>query len=154
MGSRYKSRNDSVIRSAFRRLPKTKDRIVEKGMKDMMENAMITALAYHDNTHWIHRSTANSYGWCVLHDGHSVAYHTNEGRHGEGNAYEQLMAVSRRLARKGWVGILLASMAGNMPMYFDLEFEAWILLDTEDHVLQNWDLFFDPDYVPESFLLM
>ena len=71
MGAGYKIRNDLVIGSAFRRCVKSKDRVIEEGMKSLMENVMLAALSFHDDTHWIHKATENSYGWCVLHDGRS-----------------------------------------------------------------------------------
>jgi len=144
MGSRYESRNNTTITRAFRRFPSRKDSIIENGMKSLLENAMLAALSFHDDTHWIHKSTANSYGWCLLRDGRAVAHHTNEGRHGTGNAYQQLMAASRSVSRKGWVGILLASMDGDVPMYFAVNYEEWVLLVTEADVRENWRLFFNP----------
>lgn len=154
MGAGYKIRNDLVISSAFRRCVKSKDRVIEEGMKSLMENAMLAALSFHDDTHWIHKATDNSYGWCVLHDGRSVALKVNEGRHGEGKARQQLMAASRLVSQTGWVGILLASMEGDTPMYFAVNYEEWILLVTADDIRENWRLFFNPLYGPATNLPM
>jgi hypothetical protein len=140
---RYEAKNNVVVRRGFKRLSTSKDRVIEAGMKDLMENAMLAALSFHDATHWLHKSTENSYGWCVLHDGRSVAVKTNEGRHGGGNAYQQLMAASRLVSQTGWVGILLASLEGDRPMYFAVNYEEWILLLTAQDIQQNWRLFFN-----------
>ena len=139
----YLSRNNSVINGAFKRLVASKDRVIEAGMKDLLEAAMLGALSLHDTTHWLHKSTENSYGCCLRHDGRAVAVKVNEGRHGGGRAREQLMAVSREVSQKGWVGILLASMEGDRPMYFSIDYEDWILLLTADDVRDNFKLFFN-----------
>lgn len=151
---KYESKNNSVIKRGFSRLSGSKDRVIEAGMKDLMENAMLAALSFHDATHWVHKATENSYGWCVLHDGRAVASKTNDGRHGTGNAYQQMMAVSRTVSQTGWVGILLASMKGEGPMYFAVDYEEWILLLTEQDIRENWRLFFNPISGPASNLPM
>jgi len=140
----YLTRNNAVIDGAFARLRNSKDRVIEAGMKDLLEVAMLGALSLHDTTHWLHKSTENSYGWCLLHDGVGVAMKVNEGRHGSGRAREQLMAVSREVSQKGWVGILLASMEGDRPMYFSIDYEDWILALTADDIRDNFKLFFNP----------
>ena len=132
-----------VISGAFSRLRGSKDRVIEAGMKDLLEAAMLGALSLHDTTHWLHKSTENSYGWCLLHDGHAVAMKVNEGMHGRGRAEEQLMAVSREVSQQGWVGILLASMEGDRPMYFSIDYEDWILLVSADDIRDNFLLFFN-----------
>lgn len=137
------TKNKSVIGRAFSRLHNSKDRVIEEGMKDLLEAAMLGALSLHDTTHWLHKTTDNSYGWCLLHDGDAVQVKVNEGRHGSGRAREQLMAVSRTVPQKGWVGILLASMATDRPVYFSIEYEDWILLLTADDVRDNFKLFFN-----------
>lgn len=151
---KYESRNASVIKKGFSRLSRSKDNVIEAGMKDLLENAMLAALSFHDASHWIHKSTENSYGWCLLHDGRAVASKTNEGRHGTGNAYQQLMAASRVVSQNGWVGILLASLAGEVPMYFAVNYEEWILLLTAQDIRENWRLFFNPISGPSSNLPM
>lgn len=150
----YIQKNKSVIKRGFKRLVTSEERVIEEGMKDLMENAMIAALSFHDATHFIHKSTENSYGWCVLHNGRAVASKTNDGRHGSGNAYEQLMAVSRNVSQDGWVGILLASMEGDRPMYFAVNYEEWILLLTENDIRENWRLFFNVVSGPASNVSM
>ena len=150
----YIQKNKSVIKRGFKRLVTSEERVIEEGMKDLMENAMIAALSFHDATHFIHKSTENSYGWCVLHNGRAVASKTNDGRHGSGNAYEQLMAVSRNVSQDGWVGILLASMEGDRPMYFAVNYEEWILLLTANDIRENWRLFFNVVSGPASNVSM
>lgn len=148
--NRQEKRNDSVLKKGFARLLSSKDRSAEEGLKDLLENAMLYALGEHDLHHWFHKSTENSYGWCLLHDGHSVASKVNEGRHGGGNAYEQLMAASREVPQTGWVGILLASFrAGDdrpnpRMFYFSVDYEMEILNRTTGHIEADFNRFFKP----------
>lgn len=140
----YERRNESVIRRAFSRLSRSKDAVIEAGMKDLLENAMLFAIGEHDNRHWLHKSTANSYGWCILHNGVGVAHKVNEGRHGDGNAFSDMMAVSREVSQVGWVGILLASMHGDRPMYFAVTYEEGLLLETGKHMAETFTKYFKP----------
>lgn len=136
--------NQKVIRSAFRRLAGSKDSAIESGMKDLLENAMLFAIGEHDNRHWFHKATANSYGWVLLHDGRAVAHKVNEGRHGDGNAYGNLMEVSREVSQAGWVGILVASMEGENPMFFAVDYEIGLLQETAIHSREDFNRFFKP----------
>ncbi len=138
----YKQRNKSAIRRGFNTLLRDKDLVIESGMKDLLENAMLYAIGEHDNRHWLHKSTANSYGWVLLHNGDAVAHKVNEGRHGDGNAYSDLMLVSREVSQTGWVGILLASMHGDRPMYFEVTYEEGLLEETADHTEESFNKFF------------
>lgn len=148
----YESRNNAVINRAFTRLKANKDRVIEAGMKDLLENAMLYAIGAHDHDHWFHKSTADTYGWILLHDGKGVAHNVNEGRHGEGNAYGDLMAVSRLVSQKGWVGVLLAYMGE--PMYFVVEYEEEILAQTANITRENFNLFFNVLSGPNSKIPM
>ena len=148
----YVSRNESVINKAFSRLSKNKDKVIEKGMKDLLENAMLYAIGAHDHNHWFHKSTADTYGWMLLHDGVGVAHNVNEGRHGEGAAYAGLMAVSREVPQTGWVGVLLAYMGE--PMYFVVEYEDEILTETRNVTKENFGLFFNVHSGPSSSIPM
>ena len=146
----YESRNNSAIKKGFSRLSSDKDKIVEAGMKDMMEQAMLFALGVHDANHWFHKSSENSYGWCVVHDGQGIAFKVNEGRHGSGNAYEQLMVASREVPQTGWVGILLASFRGvdDRPkpriIYYDVDYEMTVLSETRIETEEQFNQFFKP----------
>ena len=148
--SGYYRRNESVIKKAFKRLNNDEVSIIRDGMTSLMDNAMLNALGIHDGTHWFHRSTGDSYGWVVLHDGESVAHKVNEGRHGDGRAYEQLIAASRLVSRTGWVGILLASMrAGDddptpRMFFFNLDYELSVLDEVIEDVKRNFLQYFKP----------
>lgn len=141
---KYEKANERTITRAFARMQKNRDRIMEAGLRDLLENAMLYALGEHDNHHWLHKSTANSYGWCILHNGHAVAHKVNEGRHGDGNAFSDMMAASREVSQVGWVGILLASMQGDRPMYFAVDYEMSLLHETANVTKANFGLFFKP----------
>lgn len=146
----YVRKNDLVIKNAFSRLLKNKDIILENGLKELLDDAMLFALGEHDQDHWFHKSTENSYGWVVLHDGKGVAHKVNEGRHGGGNAYEQLMAASREVPQTGWVGILLASLrAGDenprpRMFLFNIDYEYELLERTREMTKEQFNRFFKP----------
>ena len=140
----YERRNRTVIKRAFNRLVGNKDLVMQKGLSQLLDDAMLYALGEHDNRHWLHKSTGDSYGWLVLHDGQHVAHKVNEGRHGQGNAYASLMAVAGQVSPSGWVGILLASMEGETPMYFAVDYEMDILHETVDVTKDNFYQYFKP----------
>lgn len=142
--------NMRIVERGLKILTEHKDRIIEAGMRDLMENAMLYAIGEHDNNHWFHKSTGDSYGWALIHNGSAVAHKVNEGVHGDGYAYEQLMEASREVPQTGWVGILLASFrAGNdrptpRMFLFDVEYERVILNSTKIHIEDHFDEFFKP----------
>lgn len=145
-----KSENDRKIKAGFKRLGILKDTIIENGMRRLMNDAMMVALATHDHDHWFHKSTDNSYGWLVLHDGAHVDHRTNTGRHGEGSAYTELMRASESAPKTGWVGILLADMGevhdNKKGKYylFHLDYEINILELTRQDIEEQFDTYFKP----------
>lgn len=145
-----KSANDRKIKAGFKRLGLRKDTIIEDGMKRLMDNAMMFALAAHDHDHWFHKTTDNSYGWLVLHDGVHVAHRLNTGRHGEGDAYSELMRASESAPKTGWVGILLADMGevrdnprGKFYI-FQLDYEIGVLELTRQDIEKEFHTYFKP----------
>lgn len=143
-------KNNAAIKRGFKRLSENKDLVIENGLKDLLENAMLFAIGEHDAHHWFHKSTENSYGWCIVHNGNGVALKVNEGRHGGGNAQEQLMAASRTVSQSGWVGILLASfrVGDDRPnprmFYFNVDYEMLVLANTYDNAESQFHRFFKP----------
>lgn len=146
----YKSDNDRKIKAGFKRFGLLKDIIIENGMRRLMNDAMLATLANHDHDHWFHKSTDNSYGWLVLHNGAHVDHRTNTGRHGEGDAYAELMRASESAPKNGWVGILLADMGevrdhGKQKLYiFHLEYEIDLLNITRADVENQFHTYFKP----------
>lgn len=143
-----KSDNDRKLKAGFKRFERSKDLIIENGMKRLMNQAMLIALATHDQDHWFHRSTANSYGWLVLHNGAYIDHRTNEGQHGEGHAYALLREAAQSAPNEGWVGILLASMhageEGPRPksFIFHLDYEIGVLNSTREDLEAQFNKFF------------
>ena len=148
MAKGYEKQNESIIRKALERLSRDKNKIVEDGMKELMDNAMMYVLGEHDAKHWFHKATGNSYGWALMHNGEGVAYKVNEGLHGEGNAFEDLMAASREVPTNGWTGILLASLRvgedkPNPRMYyFNVDYEIGLLAQTVDFTEESFSSVF------------
>ena len=140
----YQQRNNTVIQKAFDRFTVSSQKVIERGMIDLLENAMLFAIGEHDFKHWLHKSTANSYGWALLHDGVVIANKVNDGRHGDGSALSDLMLVSKQVPQIGWVGILLASLHGDRPMFFAVTYEISLLGRTVIHTLDNFNRYFRP----------
>jgi hypothetical protein len=151
----YASQNKRTINAAFKRFGILTEAIIENGMKRIMNEAMMIALATHDADHWFHKSTGNSYGWLVLHDGKHVAHKVNEGLHGEGDAYTELMGAARDVPQVGWVGILLASMgevhdnAKGKLYFFHLDYEMAVLNNAREDVEKLFTRNFRTMYVAE-----
>lgn len=141
-------RNTAIIHRAFSRLRKSEETTVQNGMRRIMKDAMEYALSQHDHEHFGHRIHDNSYGWALVHDGKLVELQVNGGRHGHGDAEDQLVDASRRIGRRGWVGILLASMLlqfdGRRPIYFEIDYEEGIFAATADNVKEWFKTYFKP----------
>lgn len=141
-------RNSSVINRAFSRLRKSEDAMVRDGMRRIMKDAMEYAISQHDHNHFGHRIHENSYGWALVHDGKVEELHINGARHGHGDAEDQLWAVAGEIGRRGWVGILLASMVlefnGRRPVYFEIDYEVGIFAATTDKVEEWFNTYFKP----------
>lgn len=144
---RLQSNNSRAIREGFKGLVSAKDLAIERGMKDLLQVAMMFALTGHDNVHFGHKITRDSYGWVLLHDGKYVAHNVNEGQHGEGSAYALLMEKSKSVG-PGWVGILLASMEAEIEhtrnVYFVVSYEEDILLSAQEDIKHAFHRFFKP----------
>lgn len=145
---KYTVRNDRLIDRAFSRLPVVKDRVVEDGMCRLLKDAMEYAISNHDHNHFGHRIHDNSYGWALLHDHSVVRLQVNGGRHGHGDAEDQLMIAARSVTKGGWVGILLASMVlqfgRKKPVYFEIDYEHGILEFTKDDIQSHFKEYFKP----------
>ena len=142
------TRNKSVITKAFSRLRKSEATKVQDGMRRIMKDAMAYALSMHDHEHYGHRINDNSYGWALVHNGRLVELQVNGARHGRGDAEDQLQNVVRGITRKGWVGILLASMMleynGRRPVYFEIDYEVGLLDMTADEIKDWFQTYFKP----------
>ena len=141
-------RNSLVIKRAFSRLRKSEEKMVQDGMRRIMKDSMEYALSQHDHNHFGHRIHENSYGWALVHNGKIVELQINGARHGHGDAENQLTEIAGGIGRKGWVGILLASMLlefnGRKPVYFEIDYEVGIFAATTDKVEDWFKTYFKP----------
>lgn len=141
-------RNNLVINRAFTRLRKSEDVMIKDGMRRILKDAMEYALSQHDHDHFGHRIHDNSYGWAIVHNGKLVELQINGGRHGHGDAEDQLREVAGEVGKPGWVGILLASMLlqfnGRKPIYFEIDYEVGILAATASNVQDWFKTYFKP----------
>ena len=141
-------RNDVVVRNAFKRLEASKDAAIESGMVRLLGDAVQYAISIHDHEHFGHRITGDSYGWALLHNRTIKQMQVNGGRHGQGDAEDQLREVARGVTKDGWVGIILSSMLmafGNRkPIYFEVDYEMGILDMTQDEIRDHFTEYFKP----------
>lgn len=145
MGSKYQRQNSRTITRAFRRLATSKDVVIEKGMRELLQKAVIYALQSHDSDHVLHTLMGDSYGWLLMHDGKHVAHEVTTGRMDkEGYAEVTLMAVSKEVKQEGWVGVVMAGMRSDSVTLFEVDYEESILRETADHVLQSFGKYFKP----------
>ncbi len=148
MASWLSSRNGAVVRRAFKRLEDNKDAVIESGMVRLLGDAVQYALSIHDHEHFGHRITGDSYGWALLHNRELKQIQVNGGRHGQGDAEDQLRDVARSINKDGWVGIILSSMSmafGNRkPIYFEIDYEMGVLDMTQDEIQDHFDEYFKP----------
>lgn len=144
----FEQRNERCIQRAFKRLSARKDAIVEDGMSRLLNDAVAYAISIHDYEHFGHRITGNSYGWALLFDGSIKRIWTNEGRHGQGDAEDQLRSVAQGVRKGGWVGIILSSMSMSFgrrkPIYFEVDFEMGVLESTKDEIADYFKDYFRP----------
>lgn len=144
----YESSNRRVIKKAFEKLKNNKDAIIEDGMSRLLNDAVAYAISIHDIEHFGHRTTGNTYGWALLLDGVIKRIWTNAGRHGQGDAEEQLREVSRMAKQSGWVGIILSSMylsfGRRKPIYFEVDYELGVIYMTQDEIKDHFTEYFKP----------
>ncbi len=143
----YARQNRATIRNAFGRLTRGYDVFIESGMSQLLDDAMNYAISIHDHGHFGHRTTEDSYGWVLIHNGEIKQLKVNEGRHGSGNAESQLRSVASEISEKGWIGVVLASMTvsnGRKPLFFEVSYELGVLNFTADEIADHFNEYFKP----------
>jgi hypothetical protein len=65
----HESKNEKVIAKAFERLAASKESSLRKGMYQLLDDAMNTALELHDETHQSHIELGDTYGWMLVING-------------------------------------------------------------------------------------
>lgn len=140
--------NEKAIERGLKWLSSAKDKIIERGMLELLPKATEYAISLHDHSHYGHRVTEDSHGWALVKDGRIVKMGVNDGRHGEGYAHKQLRDVAQSIATPGYVGIVLASMTAKRddgrPIIFEIEYEMDILSMTADEIIDNFQTYFKP----------
>lgn len=148
MRNRNERRNEKAIKHGLDWLTRAKDAVIERGMLRLLPEATAYALSLHDETHFGHKSTEDSHGWALVKDGGIVQMGVNEGRHGHGDAHEQLRRVAQSIATPGYVGIVLASMNAaredGRPIIFEIEYEIGVLSFTSDEIQDYFQTYFKP----------
>lgn len=141
-GQELKRANISTINNAFARLIKTKDKVIELGMYNLLENAVHVALEAHNAEHQLHLEIGDTYGWMLVHN-HKVieivAVATDDNR---GDVTKQLMSKLRDLPNTGWAGVVMAGL--NPASYFSVRYELGTLEHARTITLLNFFQFFKP----------
>lgn len=145
---RNTGRNERAIRKGFSRLSADKDKVIEDGMSRLLKMGMDFAISQHDHNHFGHRINDNSYGWALVRDHNVVRLGVNGGRHGHGDAEDQLQNAAKSITKSGWVGIILASMmlqfGRRKPIYFEIDYEMDVLELTKKEIESNFSDYFKP----------
>ena len=145
---RLERKNDYAIKRGFRWLAAVEQKITERGMLAMLADSLAFALEVHDNVHFGHRTTENSFAWGLVKDGTLVAYDVNDGHHGSGDAEAQLKRLAQAMPAGKWVGIVLADMTAersgrkNKTIVFDEGYENEVLIITEEEAKSNYPQYF------------
>lgn len=114
--------NEQAIRRAFKKALGNCNKVIDKGLIDLLEFGVQQCLKNHDIRHQMHLKTGDSYGWMLLHNGAEVRRKLfAEGAEAEGNANSSLDSVKARLPQVGWAGVVLAGV--NPPKYFNVLYE-------------------------------
>ena len=143
-------RNGQAIKRGLKWLRERTDVTIERGMRELLPYSMGVAIADHDNVHFGHRTTSNSYGVALLHYGEVVFLETNtNGHHGHGNADEILRSQASNYSEYEWIGLVLADMTAerdesrkNRTIFFDEEYELEVLQFTKEDIKYRYPNFF------------
>lgn len=142
MKSEHRAKNREVIKNAFKRFVLSKDRIVEIGMYNVLENVVRVALEAHNEEHQNHIEIGDTYGWMLVHN-HKVveitAVATDDNR---GDVMKQLRKQLRTLPKTGWQGVVMAGM--NPANYFSFRYEYGTLMYAANVTKTNFSQFFKP----------
>ena len=132
-----KAKNSKTIDRAFSKFINAKNEIIERGMYELLEDAVKVALDLHDEEHPKHLEIGDTYGWLLMHNGFIKEAVVVSLPLNEGEALEKLRDEASQITELGWVGIV---MAGMKPNYFSLRFEEEVLDETIQITKDN---FFD-----------
>lgn len=137
-----KQANEKTIQDAFARLVKNKDEIIRAGMYGLLEDAVQTALAAHNEMHQMHIEIGDTYGWMLVHNGKIEEIVVEANSENQGNASEMLRNQLSKLPKKGWVGVVMAGM--QPASYFSITYELGTLEYARNVTLVNFFQYFKP----------
>lgn len=137
-----KKANAKTIQNAFARLVKNENEIIRSGMYGLLEDAVQTALAAHNEAHQKHIEIGDTYGWMLVHNGKIEEIVVEANSDNRGNASEQLRKQLSKLPKKGWVGVVMAGM--QPASYFSIRYELGTLEYARNVTLVNFFEYFKP----------
>ena len=137
-----KKANEKTIQNAFARLVKNKDEIIRAGMYGLLEDAVQTALAAHNEVHQAHIQIGDTYGWMLVHNGKIEEIVVEANSDNQGNASEMLRKQLSKLPKNGWVGVVMAGM--QPASYFSITYELGTLEYAKNVTLVNFFQYFKP----------
>lgn len=140
MAKGYEKQNDKVIKNAFEKFLKDKERILKQGMYRLLEDAVQTALGLHDASHQSHIIMGDTYGWMLVVNGKIDKIQVQAKGGESGNATAMLRTYVDKVPSTGIVGVV---MAGMQPAnYFAVTYEKGLLENTIQLTRQNFFQYF------------
>jgi hypothetical protein len=136
----HESKNEKVIAKAFERLAASKESSLRKGMYQLLDDAMNTALELHDETHQSHIELGDTYGWMLVINGTIDKIKVKSEGDKVGQASAMLRTYVSKVPQRGVAGIV---MAGMQPAnFFTINYEKAILESTIQITKQNFFQYF------------
>lgn len=136
----HESKNEKVIAKAFERLVASKESSLRKGMYQLLDDAMNTALELHDETHQSHIELGDTYGWMLVINGTIDKIKVKSEGDKVGQASAMLRTYVSKVPQRGVAGIV---MAGMQPAnFFTINYEKAILESTIQITKQNFFQYF------------
>ena len=140
MAKGYERKNDKVIKNAFDRFLKNKELILIKGMSELLESAVQTALELHDEKHQSHITIGDTYGWMLVNDGKIVKIKVEASGRKIGEATSMLRTYVDKMPKAGLVGIVMAGM--KPANFFSINYEKGIIENTIQITRKNFHQYF------------
>jgi hypothetical protein len=136
----HESKNEKVIAKAFERLAASEESSLRKGMYQLLDDAMNTALELHDETHQSHIELGDTYGWMLVINGTIDKIKVKSEGDKVGQASAMLRTYVSKVPQRGVAGIV---MAGMQPAnFFTINYEKAILESTIQITKQNFFQYF------------
>ena len=142
MDKKLYEQNKKTIKEAVAKFRENAEGVFEKGMADLLDNAVQFALDSHDEGHQQHLKQGDSYGWALFRGKKMVRYKIFSQVANKKNAMYHAMKSVDVPGSKTWCGVI---MAGMTPVgYFSTDYELNIFALTKEEIKTKFDSYFKP----------